>query len=79
LAEGRYLVKVEVKVLSPLIDSRGGTVEVADGSSGRDVLDALGVEDTEYIMMIVNGRRQGIECELRDGDKIHLLTPVAGG
>ena len=72
-------MQVEVRVLSGLIRAPGGAVEVADGANGMDVLRAMGVERTESIIMIVNGRRRDLTTQVMEGDKIHFMTPLAGG
>lgn len=54
-------------------------MEIADGSRGTDLLRVMGASATEGILMIVNGCRRETMCEIEDGDKIDLVTPVAGG
>jgi molybdopterin converting factor small subunit len=44
-----------------------------------DLLGSMGVKSSEGIIMIVNGRRQELGTELNEGDRIHLMTPLAGG
>jgi molybdopterin converting factor small subunit len=72
-------MRVEVKMLSGLIPATGGTVELDRGASGVDLLGSMGVKSSEGIIMIVNGRRQELGTELKEGDRIHFMTPLAGG
>lgn len=72
-------MQVEVKILSGLIRASEGPMEVGDGSNGLDVLCAMGVGTTEGIIMIVNGRRRDLTTQVMEGDRIHFMTPLAGG
>ena len=60
-------------------------VEVADGSSVRDVYAALQQripqlqQFRDAIALAVNYEYSGSETPLRDGDEIALIPPVSGG
>jgi molybdopterin converting factor small subunit len=73
------IMQVEVRIVSGLIRATSGPLEVDDGADGMDVLSAMGVQSTESIIMIVNGRRRDLNTKVGEGDKIHFLTPLAGG
>ncbi len=58
-------------------------VEVPDGSTAHDILDAFGVDREEAFMVVRNGlfmppnQRDGEP--LREGDTLAVWPPVAGG
>ncbi|MEQ9104411.1 MAG: MoaD/ThiS family protein [Rhodothermales bacterium] len=60
-------------------------VEMADGATVQDLLDALAVRHRIVRIMLpslrtgVNDRYAGRGTTLHDGDEIALLSPVSGG
>lgn len=59
----------------------GEAVELAAGSTVRDVLGRLGVEAShqKFITPLRNNQRAKLSDTLTDGDRLHLLLPVGGG
>ncbi|GAB4263086.1 MAG: hypothetical protein Kow0092_13770 [Deferrisomatales bacterium] len=54
-------------------------VEVAPGTTVRDLLTQLGVPPDKPKILLVNGRHANLDRELRDGDELSAFPPVAGG
>lgn len=58
---------------------RHQSVELASNKDVRDLLTALGLEDTESFITVVNNRAVRRDHKLRDGDFVSVFAPVAGG
>lgn len=52
---------------------------VAEGARVRSVLETLGIPDDEEKVMLLNGRPAAVDDPLREGDRLVLFPPVAGG
>lgn len=57
-----------------------GTIDLADGSTLTDLLDALDVPvERIHLIMINDEQVRDTERSLGDGDEVLLLPPIAGG
>jgi len=63
-------------------DGKGGrharTYELEEGTTIADVIDMIGLPD-EPRVIFVNNRHAPEERELRQGDRLAIFPPVAGG
>lgn len=79
-------MKIEVKLFATLSgylpetsDGRSATLEVADQTTVRQLVNSLGVPDEVPAMMVVNGCDAAPEQILHDGDVLVMFPPLAGG
>lgn len=75
-------MKVNVKLFGPMRKYRAEeefSVELADGGTVANLLDAVGIEERIYLLTLVNNRRCDEEKVLQDGDIVHISSPVGGG
>lgn len=67
-------------MLTRLLDGRDAlTVELAAGSSMKDLLAHLGIDRRELWFQVVNGQMADPDTILREGDAIDLVPPIGGG
>jgi molybdopterin converting factor small subunit len=55
------------------------TLELARGSTVADLYRHIGLDDSSYVMALVNHRREFDDKLLSDGDEISIMHPVGGG
>jgi molybdopterin converting factor small subunit len=72
-------------VLKDFFEAERDVVELPDGATVADLLDALLLEDAsepavwKSLAVSVNQEYEALDCELFDGDEVGLLPPVSGG
>jgi len=79
-------VKVDIALFAFLADHQpdgaGGrharTFDLADGTTVADMVATLHLPDQPRIVFI-NGRHAPESAELRDGDRLAIFPPIAGG
>jgi molybdopterin converting factor small subunit len=59
--------------------NRNATLDVPDAATVLDVMRQLGVPDGVPCIPVVDGKRATAETVLRDGEKLSLFPPLAGG
>lgn len=58
----------------------GGTMELQDGATIGDVLDALSIKRSHVHVVMVNGKHnKDHSLTLADEDELTVLSPVGGG
>jgi molybdopterin converting factor small subunit len=59
----------------------GADVEVQSGLSVEEFLEKYGLSRTQrrYIQPFVNGEKERLTTELKDGDTLYLIIPAGGG
>lgn len=57
----------------------GAEVEVPDGTSIAGLYTLLRIPDEQVKQAFVNGRRRETDYLLRDGDRVGVFPPIAGG
>jgi molybdopterin converting factor small subunit len=57
----------------------GGGLELERETTVRDILERFGVPLQSVKMVFINGRHAGMDAVLRDGDRVGVFPPVAGG
>lgn len=65
--------------LAPAGSSGRITLEVDEGASAGDVLDALAVPSEERTYLVVGSERISLEQPLGDGDELRVIVPLGGG
>lgn len=59
--------------------SRKATMECADGVTVAQVIDLLGIPTPHPTMLLVNGLHVGADAALKEGDRLAVFPPLAGG
>jgi sulfur carrier protein ThiS len=54
-------------------------LDLADGSTVADLIQALGLQAGPTLTVGVNGQMVPLDSTLNDGDKVMLVTPMEGG
>ena len=67
------------KYLPPGAEGRVCTLAVRDGTTGREILDMLGVPAAITRLTLLNGQQAPPEATLNEGDKLSLFPPIGGG
>ena len=75
-------MEIRVKLTGFLKDKTppGGKLNLTDGSSVSDAIDALSIPGTSIQSCLVNGRfERDRSRKLSEGDELSILPPVGGG
>ncbi len=75
-------LKVEVELGGTYIYDYGGrlhSLDLPEGATVENALDALGIKERIYIVIIRNGKAAKPEDELHDGDRLVVFPPIGGG
>ncbi|AEF94510.1 thiamineS protein [Desulfotomaculum nigrificans CO-1-SRB] len=54
-------------------------VEIASGSTIRDLLKKYNIPEKEVFSSLVNGLHKTLDTVLQEGDRVALFPPVGGG
>jgi len=80
------MIEVEVRLYATLRKYSPETgigepmiLQVPEGERLSDLLTRLGIPQHEVKTAFVNSRHQDEDYQLRDGDRVALFPPVAGG
>ncbi len=80
------MAKVDVRVFATLRkhlanDNSDGRMEVdiGDGDTVTDLCVALGIPEEQVKVVFVNSHKASIHQALRDGDRVSMFPPIAGG
>lgn len=57
----------------------GTEIEVPDGTAISDLYRLLGIPEGQVKQAFVNGRHKDPDYLLRDGDRVGVFPPIAGG
>jgi len=60
-------------------DDQNIPVEYSDGSTVGEIIDALGIPEKLAKIVFVNGIQAGPEVTLKEGDRLAVFPPLAGG
>lgn len=52
---------------------------ISEGTTARDVLEALSIPEDELKLVFINGLHSKLDAELHDGDRLGFLPAVGGG
>jgi sulfur-carrier protein len=78
-------MKIQVNLYATLAleqTNRGteaGLIEIEDGTSIGDILNRLGVSSDAPKIIFLNGIHADLETIPKDGDRIAVFPPIAGG
>jgi molybdopterin converting factor small subunit len=75
-------VRVHVKVFAaPLLalESKEMTLELSEGATTEELLKSIPAKDKTYLYVVREGIRLKQTSELKDGDEILVIPPIAGG
>jgi len=79
-------VKVEVrlfanlaKLLPPGSQKKRSTINVKKGTTVDELLERLNIPPKITNIIMVNGKHQGRDIELSEGDVLSVFPPIAGG
>jgi molybdopterin converting factor small subunit len=79
-------MKIEIRLFASLArylpdksDGRSLIVEVDDETTVKDILERMRVPLGEVKLIFINGIRSEMESSLKDGDRLGVFPPVAGG
>ena len=79
-------MKVEVKLYGTLGQrfpdyqhSQGIEVEIPDGATVKDLLNLLGISESQGAVVIVEGRIQAADDKMRRGVPVNVLQAIHGG
>jgi len=79
-------VKVEVrlfanlaKLLPPGSQKKRSTINVKKGATVDELLERLNIPPKITNIIMVNGKHQGRDIELSEGDVLSVFPPIAGG
>jgi len=67
------------RLLPPGAQGNSTSIDVVEGATVADVLDALGVSPEGRTYVQLNGAREGLAATLRDGDEVRVIVPLGGG
>jgi molybdopterin converting factor small subunit len=75
------LISVTVELGGPYREEHGQwhMIRLPEGSTVRDALRRVGVEEELYIVVVRNSRQSSLGEALRDGDNLVAYPPVGGG
>ena len=80
-------MEVEVKLYASLQDympekaegSNAFSVKLETGKKLGDLIEEIGIPESEVKMVFVNNKKRQEEYEIQDGDSIAIFPPIAGG
>ncbi len=59
--------------------ARASTVDAADGTTSRRLIESLGIPRELKMASYVNGKKRALDEPLADGDEVKLVTLLTGG
>ena len=79
-------MKIELRLFASLArylpdksDGRSFIAEADEGTTVKDILERMGVPLGEVKLIFLNGIRSEMGSSLKDGDRLGVFPPVAGG
>lgn len=74
-------MKVTVKLFATFRDGRQKILEMdlPDKATTQNVIDALGIANSEVAILLINGRDGTLDRPLIENDTVSLFPPVGGG
>ena len=74
-------MQIEVKCFATLSDftPEGGVMNIEDGSTIKNVMDILGMQEADVKIMFINGKHEALDSVLKEGDRLGLFPAVGGG
>lgn len=76
-------MRITVKIYASLRKHTDGEgtieLELQKNSEVEDILEMLRIPDDEVKIIMINGKRSQTNMVLRDGDRVAIFPPIAGG
>ena len=73
------LFGLHARLLPPGTRGNATSIDIEEGATVADLLDALGVPPDGRSYVQLNGTRQGLAAVLREGDEVRVIVPLGGG
>ncbi len=54
-------------------------ITLSENATVKTVLDRIGIKELNYMMILVNTKRSWVDNKVKDGDTVHIFSPVGGG
>jgi molybdopterin converting factor small subunit len=72
---------VTVKLFTSLQKGRFDVkeLELPEGTKTTDVIELIGIPESEVALIFINSCHAGLETLLKDGDTLAMFPPVGGG
>lgn len=74
-------MRIKIKLFATLRDGRDKILdnEYAEGTSIKEILDDLAIEEKDVAILLLNGRDATLEKQPVEDDIISIFPPVGGG
>ena len=75
-------MNIEIKLfvtLSRYLPENPESYPVEPGTTVTDLINDLNVPHDDVKLVFVNGRKEGLDYLVKDGDRVGLFPPVGGG
>jgi sulfur carrier protein ThiS len=72
-------MQIQVKISADLRNIKIQTIELAEGSDAKLLIQQLGIPDEEVGVLSINGRQATFDQLLFPGDVVHIVPPIGGG
>ncbi|OGL43225.1 MAG: hypothetical protein A2W05_04145 [Candidatus Schekmanbacteria bacterium RBG_16_38_10] len=80
MSEIELRVYANLKKYIPDLDLKDGKkVSINNGITIQELLNQFGIPERETKILIVNGIHADLDQKLKDGDRVAIFPPVAGG
>lgn len=74
-------MEIKVRLFATLREGRGKEMinEYEEPISPKNIIDALGIDESDVAILLVNGRDGNLDQLLKAGDVLSIFPPVGGG
>jgi molybdopterin converting factor small subunit len=74
-------VKVKVKLYGDFLKygPELSYITLSENATVKTVLDRIVIKELNYMMILVNTKRSWVDNKVKDGDTVHIFSPVGGG
>ncbi|MEA3313355.1 MAG: MoaD/ThiS family protein [Caldisericota bacterium] len=74
-------MKVKVKLYGNFLKygPEESYITLPEKSTVKTVVEKLGIKELNYMMILVNTKRSWFTDRVKDGDTVHIFSPVGGG
>ena len=76
-----FYMEIKVRLFATLREKRGKklTIVLSNSSTVRELIDSLGINESEVSILLVNGLDAKINRQLQEKDVVSIFPPVGGG